>query len=143
MKNSKQNRIAGQLGAIGGAGHFYWSDRSLTRGKGFRDAFGEPQIRKLLNFLAVGAKHINLKVILNSLVQVLCFKFLWAECWNIEEAEWIMAFGNGKDEYGETWVDLSFQDKRIFKIFNQKFIILFRLHSVHSCSPGDRRIQWR
>ena len=48
------------MGAIGGAGHFWGNDKSISRG-GVRNWMGEKELKKVLRLLALGEKKINLK----------------------------------------------------------------------------------
>ena len=49
-----------ELGAIGGAGHFFEDDREIYKG-GTRDEMNEMKVRKVLKLLALGERKINLK----------------------------------------------------------------------------------
>ena len=49
-----------ELGAIGGAGHFFEDDREIWKG-GVRDEVDGTKIRKVLKLLSLGERKVNLK----------------------------------------------------------------------------------
>jgi len=49
-----------EMGAIGGAGHFWGKDKIISRG-GVRNGMKEKELKKVLRLLALGEKKINLK----------------------------------------------------------------------------------
>ncbi|CBY33394.1 unnamed protein product [Oikopleura dioica] len=58
LKRKKMLRM--EMGAIGGAGHFWGKDKIISRG-GVRNGMKEKELKKVLRLLALGEKKINLK----------------------------------------------------------------------------------
>ena len=59
-RNEELEKLRKELGAIGGAGHFWENDKGPGCG-GVRNAMKEAELKKVLRLLAAGENKINLK----------------------------------------------------------------------------------
>ena len=59
-RNEELEKMRKELGAIGGAGHFWGNDKWTGYG-GVRNEMNEAELKKVLRLLAAGENKINLK----------------------------------------------------------------------------------
>ena len=57
---SELGKLRNELGALGGAGHFWGDEKAISSG-GIRDQMGKGALRNVIRLLLLGEKKVNLK----------------------------------------------------------------------------------